>query len=166
MDRPERFRSAIAGSLVSQLEVERKFIAAVEVSLGRNLHAIILKDDGSAAEIIERLTRKKLGQAALFLPKFGVSSHQSVRKVLPSGALGWAIDKVAAPRALEPLLRQLLSGVLIFADLEKALACKRDEPTLAMATLDGEFISAEGIVFGGSSSVRSDSLLERKARIV
>ena len=34
-----------------------------------------------------------------------------------------------------------------------------------MATLDGEFISAEGIVFGGSSSVRSDSLLERKARI-
>src|SRR5206468_5201333 len=40
-----------------------------------------------------------------------------------------------------------------------------DEPTLAMATLDGEFISAEGVVFGGSSNVRSDSLLERRARV-
>ena len=34
-----------------------------------------------------------------------------------------------------------------------------------MATLDGEFISAAGIVFGGSSTVKSDSLLERKVRV-
>src|SRR5437660_4926991 len=34
-----------------------------------------------------------------------------------------------------------------------------------MATLEGEFISAEGIVFGGSSTVKSDSLLERKTRV-
>ncbi|MFN2541981.1 MAG: chromosome segregation protein SMC, partial [Chthoniobacterales bacterium] len=165
MDRPERFRSAVAGSLVSQLEVERKFVAAIEVALGRNLHAIVLKDGDTAAEIIERLTRKKLGQAALFVPRFASASHESVRKVLPAGALGWAMDKVVAPRSLEPLLNQLLNGVVIFPDLEKAVACKKNEPGLAMATLDGEFISAEGIVFGGSSEVRADSLLERKAQI-
>jgi chromosome segregation protein len=34
-----------------------------------------------------------------------------------------------------------------------------------MATLAGEFISTEGIVFGGSSQVRAASLLERKAQI-
>jgi len=34
-----------------------------------------------------------------------------------------------------------------------------------MATLAGEFISAEGVVFGGSSEVRAPSLLERKAQI-
>ena len=165
MDQPERFRSAVLGSLVSQLDVERKFVTAIEVALGRNLHAVIMKDEASAGEIIHRLTRKKLGQAALFVPKFAGSAHQSVRKALPKGALGWAIDKVNAPRSLDLLLQQLLNGVVIFASLEDALACKRDEPTLAMATLDGEFISAEGIVFGGSSDVRHDSLLERKARI-
>ena len=162
---PDRFGSAVVGSLVAQFDVGSKFIAAIEAALGRNLHAIVLKDAHSAEEIIGRLTRKKLGQAALFVPRFGGSSHESVRKTLPKDAIAWAIDKIVAPRSIEPLMRQLLSGVVIFAKLEQALACKKDEPTLAMATLDGEFISAEGIVFGGSSSVKSDSLLERKARV-
>src|SRR5712691_8389257 len=165
MDDPDRFRSAVVGSLVTQFDVDPKFIAAIEAALGRNLHAIILKDAASAEGIIARLTKKKLGHAALLVPKFGASSHESVRKSLPKGALAWAIDKVVAPRSLEPLMRQLLNGVVIFAKLEQALACKKDEPTLAMATLDGEFVSAEGIVFGGSGNVRPDSLLERKARV-
>ncbi len=148
MDDPDRFRSAVVGSLVTQFDVDPKFIAAIEAALGRNLHAIILKDAASAEEIIARLTKKKLGQAALLIPKFGASSHESVRKTLPKGALAWAIDKIVAPRSLEPLMRQLLNGVVIFAKLDQALACKKDKPTLAMATLDGEFVSAEGIVFG------------------
>src|SRR3989475_5967495 len=165
LDDPERYRAAIVGSLVAQIDVEPKFIPAIEAALGRNLHAVILNDAQSAEEIIARLTKKKLGQAALFVPKLGASSHESVRKSLPKGALGWAVDKIVAPRSLESVIRQLLSGVLVFAKLEHALACKKDEPTLAMATLEGEFISAEGIVFGGSSTVKSDSLLERKARV-
>jgi chromosome segregation protein len=165
LDDPERYRASILGSLVAQVDVDPKFIPAIEAALGRNLHAVILKDEQSAEQIINRLTKKKLGQAALFAPKLGASVHESVRKSLPKGAIAWGIDKVVVPRAIEPLVRQLLSGVVIFAKLDDALAAKRDEPTLAMATLNGEFISAEGIVFGGSSTVKSDSLLERKARV-
>jgi chromosome segregation protein len=40
----EEFRDAIAGSLVAQLDVHPKFIQAIEAALGRNLHAIVLKD--------------------------------------------------------------------------------------------------------------------------
>ncbi|MEY2544088.1 MAG: chromosome segregation protein, partial [Verrucomicrobiota bacterium] len=165
LDDPERFRDAIAGSLVAQIDVDPKFIPAIEAALGRNLHAVILKDAQSAEEILTRLTKKKLGQAALFVPKLAGSAHESVRKSLPKGALAWAVDKVVAPRALEAVIRQLLSGVVIFAKLDQALACKKEEPTLAMATLDGEFLSTEGILFGGSSTVKTDSLLERRARV-
>ena len=165
LDAPERFRDSILGSLVAQIDVDPKFIPAIEAALGRNLHAVILKDAKTAEEIIARLTRRKLGQAALFAPKLAGSAHESVRKSLPKGALAWAIDKVITPRAIESLLRQLLNGVVIFSKLDDALAAKKDEPTLAMATLDGEFISAEGIVFGGSSTVKADSLLGRKARV-
>jgi chromosome segregation protein len=165
LDDPDRFRDAIVGSLVAQIDVDPKFIPAIEAAFGRNLHAVILKDTQRAEEILSRLTKKKLGQAALFVPKLGSSTHESVRKSLPKGALAWAIDKVVVPRSLESVVRQLLSGVVVFSKLDDALACKKEEPTLAMATLDGEFISAEGIVFGGSSTVKSDSLLERKARV-
>jgi len=165
MDHPDRFRDLITGSLVAKIDVDSKFIPAIEAALGRNLHAVILKDARSAEEILGRLTRKKLGQAALFVPQLGVSAHESVRKSLPKGAIAWAVDKVAAPRPIEPLIRQLLSGVVIFSKLDQALVAKKDEPTLAMATLDGEFISIEGILFGGSSTVKADSLLERKSRV-
>ncbi len=165
LDDPTRFRDAIAGSLVAQIDVDPKFIPAIEAALGRNLHAVILKDAQSAEEILARLTQKKLGQAALFVPKLAGSAHESVRKSLPKGALAWAVDKVVAPRALEAVIRQLLSGVVIFAKLDQALACKKEEPTLAMATLEGEFLSTEGILFGGSSTVKPASLLERRARV-
>ncbi|MGH7984113.1 MAG: chromosome segregation protein SMC [Candidatus Udaeobacter sp.] len=165
LDDPDKFREVIAGSLVAQLDVDQKFVPAIEAALGRNLHAVILKDPGIVSEIIARLRKKKLGQAALLIPQLTGSAQQATRQSLPEGALAWATDKLIAPSSLEPLVGQLLGDVAIFSDLQQALECKKREPTLAMATLAGEFISPEGIVFGGSSEVRAPSLLERKTQI-
>jgi chromosome segregation protein len=161
----ERLRDAVAGSLVAQLDVDSKFIAAIEAALGRNLHAIILKDADAASEIIGRLKQNKLGQAALVIPQLAGPAQQLPQTSLPSGALAWASDKLTIPPSLEPLVRQLLGNVVIFSDLQHALECKKREPALAMATLAGEFVSTAGIVFGGSREVREASLLERKAQI-
>jgi chromosome segregation protein len=161
----KEFREAIGGSLVAHLDVDPEFIPPIEAALGRNLHAIVLKDPHAAFEIVDRLKQKKLGQAALLIPDLTESPRQSARTTLPEGALGWAMDKLVTPRSLEPLVRQLLDNVVIFSDLAAALECKKRAPALAMATLTGEFISTEGIIFGGSSEVRVPSLLERKAEI-
>ena len=161
----EEFRDAIAGSLVAQLDVDPKFIQAIEAALGRNLHAIVLKDANVVSEIIGHLKEKKLGYAALLVPKLTAAAPQTSEKVLPSEALAWATDKVRAPKPLEALVTRLLGDVAIFPELEQALEYKKREPALAMATLAGEYISREGIVFTGSSEVRAASLLERKAQI-
>ena len=161
----EEFRDAIAGSLVAQLDVDPKFIQAIEAALGRNLHAVILKDAKVASEIVGRLKKKKLGYAALLLPNLTAAAPQASQKILPSEALAWATDKVRAPKPLEALVTRLLGNVVIFAELEQALECKKVESALAMATLAGEYVSREGIVFTGSSEVRAASLLERKAQI-
>ena len=165
LDNPDKFREAIAGSLVAHLDVDQKFVPAIEAALGRNLHAVVLKDASVISEIIARLKKKKLGQAALLIPHLTGSAQKSAPKSLPAGAIAWATDKLMAPSSLEKLVAQLLGDVVIFSDLQQALECKKREPALAMATLAGEFVSAEGIVFGGSSEVRAPSLLERKAQI-
>ena len=165
VDDPEMFRDTIDGSLVAHLDVDPKFIPAIEAALGRNLHAVVLKNADAAFEIIARLKKKKLGQAALLIPQLTQPAQQSERKILPEGALAWATEKLVAPRSFEPLIKQLLDNVVIFSDLQDALECKKHEPGLAMATLAGEFVSAEGIVFGGTSDGRAASLLERKAQI-
>ncbi len=161
----EEFRDAVAGSLVAQLDVDPKFIGAIEAALGRNLHAIILKDAKVVSEIIGHLKEKKLGYAALLIPMLTAADPGPAQKVLPSEAIAWATDKVKAPKPLEPLIMRLLGDVVIFPELEQALECKKREPALAMATFGGEYISREGIVFAGSGEVRAASLLERKAQI-
>ena len=165
VDGSEEFRDAIAGSLVAQLDVDPKFIPAIEAALGRNLHAVILKDAKVVSDIIGRLKENKLGHAALLIPNLTAAAPQSAQKVLPTHALAWATDKVRAPKPLEVLVARLLGDVVIFAELEHALECKKVEPALAMATLAGEYVSREGIVFTGGSEVRAASLLERKAQI-
>jgi chromosome segregation protein len=110
------------------------------------------------------LKAKKLGQAALALP--GLSSSSPKTQVpLPQNALAWAIDKVTTLDFLTPLVTRLLHNVPIFRGLDQALAFKKHGTDLAAATLAGEFISAEGIVFGGSRDTPAESLLERKARM-
>src|SRR5262249_60835666 len=77
LDDPNRFRDSIVGSLVAQIDVDPKFIPAIEAALGRNLHAVIVKDAQRADEIISRLTKKKLGQSALFAPQLSHSEQAS-----------------------------------------------------------------------------------------
>src|SRR5204863_4777461 len=85
--------------------------------------------------------------------------------VLPEGALAWASDVAHGPESIAPLLRSLLQDVAIFPDLQTAVRYREDAPDRAVAAVSGEFISEDGIVFGGSSAAQSESLLARKGRI-
>jgi chromosome segregation protein len=160
-----RIKAALAGALVANLDVDQNFIPSIEVALGRNLHAIVLKDAQLAPEIIATLKEKKLGQAALVVPQLANGIAKEHGKHAPEKSLGWAIDKVKAPELLAPLVARLLHNVAIFQNLEDALTAKNKHSEIAAATLDGELISTEGVVFGGSREASADSLLERKARI-
>ena len=160
-----RIKPALAGALVANLDVEKNFIPAIEAALGRNLQAVVLKDAQLAPEIIAALKEKKLGQAALVLPQLGNGTTKARVRRLPEKSLGWAIDKVKAPEPLASFVAQLLHNVAIFEHLGDALGAKKEHNEIAAATLGGELISTEGVVFGGSRETSADSLLERRARM-
>jgi chromosome segregation protein len=163
LDDPERIRPAIAGALVASLNVDSEFVPALEAAFGRNMHAVILRETGLAAEIFGKLVEGKLGQAALAIPGLAANSSSLAPSNLPDGALAWARDKVDAPAELAPLVGRLLFDVALVSDLARAVELKRRSPDLQFATLRGEFISREGIIFGGTANAASDSLLGRKA---
>ena len=160
-----RFEPALAGALVANLDVDQNFIPSIEAALGRNLQAIVLKDAQLAPEIIATLKEKKLGQAALVVPHLANGIAKEYEKRAPEKSLGWAIDKVKAPEPLTLLVAQLLHNIAIFQNLEDALTAKKKHSEIAAVTLDGELVSTEGVIFGGSREASADSILERKARM-
>jgi chromosome segregation protein len=160
---PERIKPAIAGALVANLNVDRELIPALEAVFGRAMHAVVLHNTALAAEIFQTLTENKSGQAALAIPEWSADVPDGPASSLPEGALAWAIEKVDAPEALAPIVRRLLRDVAIVSDLATALELKKRAGHLQYATLGGEYISVEGIIFGGSTIAAKDSLLGRKA---
>jgi len=163
LDDPERLRPAIAGALVASLNVDSEFVPALEAALGRNMHAVIVRDADLAADIFQKLSAQKLGQAALAIAALSARPFETAPQELPAGAIAWAIDKIDAPAELQTLVRSLLRGVAIVRDLETGLALKRSAPAVQFATLSGEFVSAAGVIFGGTAVAASDSMLGRKA---
>jgi chromosome segregation protein len=159
---PDRIKPAIAGALVANLKVDREFIPALEAAFGRAMHAIVLNNSALAADIFQTLTDNKSGQAALAIPEWSTDLPATPPSNLPKGGLAWAIEKVDAPGTLASVVRRLLRDVVIVPDLATALRLKKRAGHLQYATLGGEFISADGIIFGGSISAASDSLLGRK----
>src|SRR5205085_12328260 len=141
----------LAGALASQIDVPPQFVSAIEAALGRNLHAILLPDPARASAIVNFLNERQLGQAALVLARIDEIRNGSTKSP-PRGAIAWAIDKVKAPDALRPIVDRLLQDVAIFENLETALAHFPEEGGVAAATLCGEFISRDGVLFGGSGN--------------
>ncbi|MDP4849841.1 MAG: hypothetical protein NWQ95_05790, partial [Verrucomicrobiales bacterium] len=66
----------------------------------------------------------------------------------PLGSLGWAIAEVRCQPEVQPLIARLLSHVLLAEDLNTALRLREKDPSYAVATLSGEFITREGIIHG------------------
>ena len=165
LDDPDRIRPAIAGALVASLDVDREYVAALEAAFGRSMHAVVLQNPELAPEILRHVASNNLGQAALAMPELTRAAGDDHLVDLPTGAIGWAIEKITVPEALATLVRRLLRGVVIVQDLETAVRMKREHPVLQFTTLAGEFISTAGIVFGGSAAVAADSLLGRKSLI-
>ena len=65
LDNPDLFKSAIHGALADQIQVEPRFIPAVEATLGAALQAIIFKDSGVAELALQELSRRRLGKATI-----------------------------------------------------------------------------------------------------
>ena len=172
LDRPELFKGAIIGVLGSSVEVEGKFIPAVEAVLGPHLQAVLLRDEEVAAVMLEALaTGKKVGRATLkelSAPKPDAAKAAGGKGAnLPDGTLAWARDAVNAPPTVSPLVDRLLADCLIVETLEAAFNLRRRFPQWSVVTVHGEYLDREGFLHGGQSSGESaqQGVLQRQAQI-
>ena len=162
---PQLFRSAVLGVLANFLEVGSEFIPAIEAAIGHHLQVILLADHTVAEAISRQLVERKEGRAAL-ISMDAVSRLAPVQiQALPAEAIGWALDRVHVRHEVAPLVNQLLANVALAADLETASRIKELNADLAVATLNGEFISEQGVVFAGVQGNDGSSVLKRKAQI-
>ncbi len=162
LNRPDFFQAGILGTLASLMEVSQENIPAVEAALGAASRSVIFKDGDVAEAALQTLKAGGEGRAVVATvdwpyeePSFGA---------LPTGGIAWAATLIKASEPVRKVVARVLEGVVIVENLETAFRLKREYPMLAFATRAGEFLSRDGIAYGGGGSegeVSASALLRR-----
>ncbi|MDF1812499.1 MAG: chromosome segregation protein SMC [Verrucomicrobiales bacterium] len=156
---------AIRKPLYSYIDTDDRFASAIEAALGNQLQTVVVHGMEVAEKVIDALKRDMLGKASLIAADHLVKTNGSKRGLAPKEAICWAIDAVTPEKEVETLMEQLLGDVLIADNLRIAMELRQKMPKKAVATLNGEYISKEGVIHGGASGDDSGSFLKRQTEI-
>ncbi len=156
----------LIGVVADIIQVNDRYITAVETALGGNIQNIITEDEHVARRMIEYLKKNRFGRAT-FLPLTTVTPKKesafTEEMLAEEGVLGVVSSKVNCDSRFDHIVKYLLGRYLLVDTIEHALAInKKYRYTLRIVTLEGEFLNAGGSLSGGSFRNNSNLLGRRK----
>lgn len=157
----------VIGPVSDLIHVDQKYEIAIETALGGNIQNIVTEDEACAKRMIGFLKNNKLGRAT-FLPLTSVNGEGNFKKrelLDEKGVLGLANELVECDSKYKNVVAYLLGRVMVCDNVDSALAiAKKNNYSLHMVTIDGEYLSPGGSISGGRFK-NSSNLLGRNREI-
>lgn len=157
-------------------DADEKFRFAVEAALKNNLNNVLVETFEDLKKAIEYLKKNEVGKASFYLPHleeinnsgllFRIQKYFDKRKSRKlekeNGFIGWASNFIDTDVKWKPFFEKILKNICIVEDLEKAFELSSKYSGFNFTTLNGDFLSKEGIIEAGSVPRLDDSLFGRK----
>ncbi len=152
----------ILGLMADILEVPAEYESAVEAVLGESLQYVLVKDMQSGVNAVEYLRSQAAGRSG-FIPVADLNrSRTSAPADIDADLL---LNHVSARPGYEQLTGELLGRVLVTPDMAGARALRaKNTDKWAVVTLQGDLITAGGILVGGSQD-KLAGILSKKSEI-
>ena len=158
-------RDKFYGVVADHINVPREYEAAVEAVLGDKLQYVVVKSQEDGVRAIDYLKSSQLGRGS-FVP---VELRKSAAEKYSSEHLPDAeslLRKVNVNEDFQQIADYLLGDVLITPTIESGIRLwKKNGFWGTFVTLDGDTISPQGVLTGGSGSAVEKSLLATKREI-
>jgi len=151
----------VEGVVSKLIEVDAKYVTAVEIALGGALQNIVVENENSAKDCITYLKDNRLGRAT-FLPLTSVKGTLLDKPpVKEKGYIGLASELVSYDSKYESIIRSLIGHSVVMDNIDNAIALeKKTGYKYKIVTLDGQLLSPGGSLTGGSVN-KTQSLLSR-----
>lgn len=158
------------------IEVSSEYEVAMEAALGSRLQMLLSKENDVAVEAVEYLKTAQSGRSS-FLSEAGLgqskgpsksNSIQHFRTELPKttqGLITLLKDVVQYSENYSSVVSQLLDGVAVVDSIQTALKLRPEYSGWTFVTLDGDSLSADGVLTGGSREGADSGVLKRKREI-
>ena len=158
----------IHGPLSSLINVDKKYITAIETALGSSLQNIVVDNEEMAKQAIGALKRANAGRAT-FYPISAMrplSETDEIRAAAKMpGYVGRADTLVQSDAKYRSIVEYLLLRTVVFDNIDNASeAAKRLRYRVKLVTLDGQIINAGGAFTGGSAK-KDSGILSRLTEI-
>ncbi len=139
--------TGIRGTIAELARVEPQHEVALNVAAGARMQAIVVDDDGAAADAIGYLKSRKLGRA-IFLPlnKMLLGRPKGKALLAVKEALGFAIDLVSFEEEYRNAFWYVFGDTVVVRNLAEA---RRLMGGVRLVTLDGQLVEASGAMIGG-----------------
>lgn len=172
--------------LAEAVEVPQKYEMAMEAALGNRLQVLLSSQDSEAVEAINHLKTEKSGRSS-----FAVTGHSQAASTAMSAAGSSAdasgmqtieaaeLQPIRAEEGFDAFLSEVVAireedralaarffqNVVVVQTLDQAISLHRRYAGFTFVTLDGETVTADGIVTGGSTDNADSGVLRRRREI-
>ena len=158
----------IHGPLSSLINIDKKYITAIETALGASLQNIVVDDEDTAKAAIGALKSANAGRAT-FYPISAIKSASETDEIREAARFNGYIDRadrlVASDMEYRSVIEWLLLRTVVFDNIDNAAkAAKQLRYRVKIVTLDGQVINAGGAFTGGSAK-RDSGILSRLSNI-
>ncbi len=159
----------IVGVLGNLIKVPSTYSTAIELALGNAVQNIVTRSDEDAKQLINYLKQRDYGRVT-FLPVNTVKSRYFDNKyqslLQTKGCFGLASKLVEYDKSIESVVSSLLGSTVVVNDENTAVTMARNSGySFRIVTLDGDIITPQGSITGGSKKKSSTSLLSRESNI-
>jgi chromosome segregation protein len=142
------------------IEADSAYEAAIEAILGESLQYIIVKDQGAGIQAIDYLQQHHAGRSG-FIPVASVKPIVSDHSNPPPSA-GLLLNHISVKTGYENIARVILGDVILTETIEQAIELfNKNGTTQRIVTKNGDVISHQGILVGGSKDKLSGILAKK-----
>ena len=159
----------VVGVVASLMKVPQKYEVAIEMALGASVQNIVTKNEEDAKALIDYLKVNRFGRVT-FLPITSVKereiSYSAKSKLSMKGVCGIASELISFDSKYSRIFNSLLGSTLIIDNMDNAIAFSRETGySTKIVTLDGDIISPQGSMTGGSRKQESTNIIGRDREI-
>ncbi len=163
-DKSSTLPADIIGLMADILDPEPSFATAVEAALGESLQYILVEDQKAGLNAINYLQSHSAGRSG-FIPVSTIRQMEpeEQKKPDPSKLL---LNHISVKQGFEKITRALLGHVVVTSDIEEAKSLYNSNGAMqTVVTKDGDIISHQGIMIGGSKE-NFTGILTKKQEVI
>lgn len=147
------------------IEVPADYEVAMEAALGTKLQMLLSQKSDQAVEAVDHLKEQNSGRSSFYSNEGHYEKPLQGNPQSESGVLALLKDVVKSSDVYTSKVSEILDGVAIVDSIRTALNLRPQYAGWTFVTTDGDTLSADGVLTGGSKDSAESGVLKRRREI-